>query len=419
MPHHANRLTLGAADAHIRSTCAGGAEPGRRGVEAEWLTHPVGAPDQPVDFSALRAAADPDRPLANGGRITFEPGGQIEVSSAPFGTAVDAVRGASADVAELRRRVERADVELLGLGLDWQRDDRRVLDHGRYAAMEAFFDGGGPHGRRMMCRTASVQPNVPLGPDLPRRWRLVHLLAPVLAAAFANSPLCGTGLPSGWQSARLATWWAMDPTRTTAARHAAGDDPTSAWVDYVLDAHVMLVRRDDSYSAVEEKLRFRDWIRDGHHLGEPTVADLDYHLTTLFPPVRMRGWFEVRVVDALPEPWWPVPLLLLDAVLEDPAASAVATEACGPVEGQWVVAARGGLADPGMRDAAAAVFDAAVTAMAAAHAPHDLVDLVSAYADAYPRRGRCPADDRLDEWTAGGGRPDTPALARDAELSWT
>ncbi len=39
--------------------------------------------------------------------------------------------------------------------------------------------------------------------------------------------------------------------------------------------------------------------------GGPTLADLDYHLTTLFPPVRPRGYVEIRCLDALPDRWWP------------------------------------------------------------------------------------------------------------------
>ena len=37
----------------------------------------------------------------------------------------------------------------------------------------------------------------------------------------------------------------------------------------------------------------------------PTAADVDLHLTTLWPPVRLRGWLELRVLDAVPAAWWP------------------------------------------------------------------------------------------------------------------
>ena len=58
-------------------------------------------------------------------------------------------------------------------------------------------------GRAMMCSTAGLQVNLPLGG--PDRWRLAHDLGPVLAAAFANSPFA-CGRPSGYRSTRLAVW---------------------------------------------------------------------------------------------------------------------------------------------------------------------------------------------------------------------
>lgn len=404
--------------AHLRATCADATGPRLRGIETEWLCVPADDATGPVDFDQLRAAVEPDRALGASSPITFEPGGQVEISTAPASTAAAAVRAAVADTDELRRRAARAGVELVGLGLDWQRPLRRVLTNPRYAAMEQFFDGGGPHGRRMMCGTASVQPNIPLGPDAASRWRTAHLLGPMLAAAFANSPLCGSGLPSGWQSARLATWWAMDPTRTTAALHDPDVPPAAAWASYVLDAHVMLIRSADGrHTAVDERLPFHEWLRDGHPLGWPTLDDVDYHLTTLFPPVRLRGWLELRMVDALPDPWWPVPLLVTDAVLDDPDASAVATEACTPVEGRWVDAARAGLGDAALACAAVAVFTAALDALRRKGTPPDLVRVVAAYADRYALAGRAPADDRLDEWTAAGGHAAAPVGL--VEPSWT
>ena len=65
---------------------------------------------------------------------------------------------------------------------------------------------------------------------------------PVLAAMFANSPLLD-GRPSGWQSTRLATWAALDPPRTRPVATAPGARNT--WIQYALDAPVMLIRGDD------------------------------------------------------------------------------------------------------------------------------------------------------------------------------
>ena len=47
----------------------------------------------------------------------------------------------------------------------------------------------------------------------------------------------------------------------------------------------------------------------------PTAGDLEYHLSTLFPPVRPRGHFELRMIDAQPGDGWVVPLAVASALL--------------------------------------------------------------------------------------------------------
>src|SRR5260370_527068 len=64
---------------------------------------------------------------------------------------------------------------------------------------------------------------------------------------------------------------------------------------------------------------FRDWLRDGGSgpLRAPTAEDLDYHLSTLFPPVRPRGHMELRMIDAQPGDGWIVPAAPLPALAGD------------------------------------------------------------------------------------------------------
>ena len=75
---------------------------------------------------------------------------------------------------------------------------------------------------------------------------------------------------------------------------------------------------DDRYVPLGDTLlRARDWVEAGHPLGFPTADDLAYHLTTLFPPVRPKGWLELRMIDALPDPWWRVPVAVAAAWIDD------------------------------------------------------------------------------------------------------
>ena len=362
MPGPRPRLTLAAARDSIVEHCLTPTGTGRVGLECELLAF------GPGDSTALA-----DVPLPNGGRITFEPGGQVEVSGPPFDTVGAAVTAMAHDLTTVRRAAAALGVELVAAGFD-SRPPRRLIHSPRYDAMERYFDLDGPAGRLMMCNTAALQVNLDLGP--PERWGLVHRIGPVLAAAFANSPG-----PAGTRSMRLSTWWDIDPTRTAPC---AVD-----WADYVLDARVMMI----DYRPLSTSMTFRRWIEEGHEHGWPDEDDLAYHLTTLFPPVRARGWLELRVIDALPDPWWQVAAAVTTALVEDEAATGAATLATSMLSDTWQAAADDGLSHPGLRHAACACFHAALDALPRVGALPATVEAAAAYVDRYVSRGRCPADD--------------------------
>jgi glutamate--cysteine ligase len=128
-------------------------------------------------------------------------------------------------------------------------------------------------------------------------------------------------------------------------------------------------------------------------------------MTTLFPPVRPRGHLELRMIDAQPgEDGWIVPLAVTAALFDDPDAAEVAyrtvkplAERAGPAPAPrnplWQDAARFGLADPELREAAAVCFAAAYEALPRLGATTEVLDAVAEFTDRYVARGRCPADD--------------------------
>lgn len=413
-------LTERAAEEHVHGICFKTGPPGRIGVELEWLVHdgrdPALTVDQKRVDNALAGLCTPGA-LPGCGRLTTEPGGQIELSSAPVVGLGACLATASADVAAIHQAAGGAGLALAGAGLDPLRSPRRVLDHPRYAAMEEFFSRTGPWGRLMMCSTASVQVCLDAGDDSTGssgyhwRWRLLHALGPVLVAAFANSPLW-EGRPTGWKSSRQVIWSRLDPGRTsppagavpvTANGHShdpgAGTDPRSAWVDYALAAQVMCMRRTGQQSwSAPPGLTFRDWLR-GAGERPATLGDLIYHLSTLFPPVRPQGHLEVRFIDAQPGDGWVVVAAVVAALLDDPVAAETAMTAVAPLwqADPWLRAARHGPADPGIAVASKCCFEAAQAALRRLGAPAGVIDAVTDFSERYVAAGRCPADDRLDE----------------------
>ncbi|MBC3839828.1 ergothioneine biosynthesis glutamate--cysteine ligase EgtA [Streptacidiphilus sp. 4-A2] len=416
------------AQAHIAGICFKTGPPRRTGVELEWLVQDARDPLASVPVERLRAALaalGPQNLLPNGGRVTLEPGGQVELSSRPADSPAECLRETASDLAELRGALASSGLVLEGFGLEPHRDPDRVLDLPRYRAMEAYFDGSGHWGRMMMRATASVQVNIDAGEDIAPngdglavpesttgyrfRWTLVHRLGPVLVAAFANSPLWH-GLPTGWKSTRQAVWSQMDPGRTRPPE--ADPDPRAAWARYALDADLLCLRRPEPVPwTAPRNTPLRSWLRGATSERPPTLEDTEYHLTTLFPPVRPRGWLELRMIDAQRGDGWMVPALLVTALLDDPVAARAAYLATEPLTGGrqlppwavWLDAARHGPADPVIGDVVRACFAAAEAALARTGTPEPLRRILADFSRRYPQEGRCPADDKLDALRSGPG----------------
>jgi glutamate--cysteine ligase len=370
------------------------------GIESEWLTVCLRDPQLPAVLEHVRAVAS-GVTLPCRSTLSYEPGGQVELSTVAA-PGLDALDALATDGAALGGALAAAGIGIVAIGLEPGIRRARVVQSPRYDAMESYFDESGDAGRRMMRSTAAIQVNLDLGPpdEIDARWRLTHALGPVLAAAFANSPFAD-GAPTGWRSTRLAVWHEIDPTRTMPA--ANGVDCRQAWARYALDAEVMLVRRTPTdHVALPRGLTFAKWIEHGHPLGWPTAEDLEYHLGTLFPPVRPRGWLELRMVDALPTPWWRVAGAITATLVNDSDASARAAAATAGTAGLWDDAARHGLDHPDLAAAARECFAAAADALARADARTVTRDAVDEFVDRFVARGRCPADDLLDAWHRDG-----------------
>ncbi|MFG1704300.1 ergothioneine biosynthesis glutamate--cysteine ligase EgtA [Nonomuraea sp. M3C6] len=361
------------------------------GVELEFLVFDRRAAARHVPLARVERAIPA---LPGGSRVTFEPGGQLELSG-PAGPLPEALAGLAADVAAVRDGLRAAGLALGGVGLDPVRPARRQLHLPRYEAMAEYL--GVPYGALMMCSTASIQVNLDLGEHPEARWERAHALGPVLMAAFANSPLSG-GKPCGWMSGRQAVWDRLDRTRT--APVPASGDPAADWAEYLLDARLMLVREDEGrYRPVRDGSTFRDWLAASGG-RRPTAEDLAYHATTIFPPVRPRGWLEIRYLDAQHPETWPVCAAVTHALITDDraadAALAAAEQHLGPYQEFWGVAARCGLADPRLARAAEAGFRAALEALPRLGAGPGLVGEVAAFADRHVTTGRSPAADLMD-----------------------
>lgn len=397
-----------AADAarHISAACLQDGPVGTVGLEIEAHCFDRADPMRRPGWDELSAVIAAVPPLPGGSRITVEPGGAVELSGPPGDGPLSAIAAMAADRAVLRESFADAGLALVLLGADPLRPPARVNPGGRYQAMEAFFAASGTAeaGAAMMTSTASVQVNLDAGPRAgwADRIRLAHALGPTMVAVTANSPLL-RGAFTGWRSSRQRVWSRLDSARCGPVLGADGDDPAAEWARYALRAPVMLVRNPPDLQAipVTNWVPFAEWADGNAVLGgrRPGEADLDYHLTTLFPPVRPRRWLEIRYLDSVPEALWPAVVFTLATLLDDPVAADAAREATAPVATAWDRAAQVGLEDRRLHAAATRCVE-----LAADRAPDALTDSMALLLGTV-ERGRSPADDFSDRVVENGLGP--------------
>jgi glutamate--cysteine ligase len=383
--------SVDAARAHVTAHALSPSSSGRVGLELEFHLVDLHRPERELSWAELGELRSRLPVMPGGSRVTVEPGGQFELSTPPASDVAFAIAALRRDRQVLAGAAGTAGLGLVSIGADPARPPRRLNPASRYVAMERHFDavGCGIAGRAMMSATAALQVNVDAGPraNWARRMRRIHSLGPVLVALSACSPLLA-GRASGWRSMRQQVWGEID--RARCGPLLGGDQPADAWASYALAAPVMLTRDPLSLTAdpVTERVPFADWVSGRSSLTRaPTFEDLDYHLSTLFPPVRPRSFLEIRCLDAVPDRWWPALAALTVTLLDEEVAADLAEEACEPVAGRWAAAARDGLSDRSLALAARRCAE-----IAAVRCPVELRPGVEAYAEMVTRR-RTPGDD--------------------------
>ena len=327
----------------------------------------------------------PEIELPDGGRITFEPGGQIEISSAPNAS----VTGLVGRLREIVSAIEDAaprDVRLLSVGVDPTtpvEDVAPQLDADRYRRMLQHFDRIGPSGAKMMRQTASIQVCVDGGEIPAVTWRVLNALAPYMVSIFANSPRYAGG-DTGYTSYRRHIWATLDPRRTGVL--GFGGDPIEEYLDFALDAPAFLLPDVNGASAP-----FSHWLT-----RDASESDWRTHLTTLFPEVRPRGYFELRSADVVAPEWYAVPLVLVSALVYHRPTLRAASELIAPDRGLLARSARCGLTEPALGATSIALCDLALRgASALGESFVSAADIAKAaeFFERYTRKGRSPGDD--------------------------
>jgi len=214
--------------------------------------------------------------------ITLEPGGQLELSGRLCRDVHCCASEFLSHVQEIVSAGRQVGIGFLGLGVHphSRLDQIETLPKARYGIMTAYMPRVGDMGLRMMHQTAGTQLNLDFTSetDCLQKLRLGQLLAPVLYALFANSPLL-EGKPSGFLSTRGEIWSRTDPERTGLIeslhrRDACLDD----YLAYALDVPMyFIVRQGKLVSLTEKRLTFGDFLVQGFAGHRATLSDWDLH----------------------------------------------------------------------------------------------------------------------------------------------
>jgi gamma-glutamylcysteine synthetase len=128
----------------------------------------------------------------DGGSVTLEPGGQLELSGAPLVNLHQTCAETGRHLKHMRTVTTALGLGMLGVGYQpkWARHDIPWMPKGRYKIMRDHMPKVGRFGLDMMLRSCTVQVNLDYSdePDMRRKFRTSLALQPVATALFANSP---------------------------------------------------------------------------------------------------------------------------------------------------------------------------------------------------------------------------------------
>jgi len=255
----------------------------------------------------LAATPNPDGDVLNkmdGGDfgMSMEPGGQLELATAPRASLADLDAIVHRVTQAIDRRLAATEYKLVCLGHAPETPvaELGLLPRSRYQVMDQEMPKRGALSRHMMRATAGFQLayDVCDRADAGRKLALLYRLTPVLMALTANSRRA-EGADTGYESYRHVVWWGTDEARCgipEGCLHA--DTAVDGYIKFARRA-IALFRLVDGGIQTAPAIPFEEWVEQ----GEVSLAELDLHLSSLFPFIRLRNYVEVRMFDSVE---WPV-----------------------------------------------------------------------------------------------------------------
>jgi len=257
--------------------------------------------DQTEEHGQITEAALEGKPDEQAGRLTLEPGGQIEFSGAHRRSLTEIEGELRSFLDQLAQIGEASGIVFVASGFDPVRSlsEQSWISKRRYEIMRPYLKTRGSRAWDMMTRTAATQVNLDYRDleDLARKFSVATRLAPIAAAIFANSPFEERKL-SGYKSTRYAAWLETDPDRTGAFPFALDDGfSVPRFIEQISRVPMFFVRREGQYIDYSGHL-FGEFLGHCSCPETPIFQDFIDHLSTIFTEARLKPHIEQRSMDS-------------------------------------------------------------------------------------------------------------------------
>ena len=237
--------------------------------------------------------------------VSLEPGGQFELSLAPYSNIEDIIRNANIIWKKLDDIAKRYGVFFKAVGVHpaSSYEEISIVPKKRYEIMDNYFKNyGGSTYPMMMRETAGVQINIDYNStdDAFKKIKLASFIMPFMCGFLANSSIRNNE-NTGYKSYRAKIWQDVDKRRCGFFYKKIFKDNVldfTHYIDSVIDLPMMFIERNGEKVVIEDYMTFRDFMEFGYKGYSATLQDYILHSSLYFPDVRLKNCIEIRNHDS-------------------------------------------------------------------------------------------------------------------------
>lgn len=237
----------------------------------------------------------------DGNTITFEPGGQVEISVKPL-EHIKEIQNIYIDIIKEIEDILLDTQALIALGYHplTKISELPLLPKERYTYMYNYLHTKGNMARNMMKGTAATQVSIDYTSeeDFIKKYRVANFLSPFISRIFDCSPIF-EGEIYLEKNLRIKIWENTDDSRSKMPSGVL--DRNFGYADYakyIMGTSPIIMFNDEKFKFTKEKTL--EEISEVYGLSDD---DLLHAMTMVFPDVRVKNFIEIRMADALPYPF--------------------------------------------------------------------------------------------------------------------